>query len=407
LVVDFGAGDGRFSENGKYKNYVGYEIDVARCRQSALPENAVLINQCAFEQQICQADICIGNPPYVRNQDLPSGWRQLASIELERRSGVKLSGLANAWQYFFLLSLLSTKETGLVALVIPYEWVSRPSARALREFILGHGWDVSVFRLSDDTFHRVLTTSSITIIDKKKKTGGWRYFEQNDAGKYIELLSPSGCAGGVLGYAPRTIVNASVVRAKRGLSPGTQEVLTLTEGERVRHGLKVNVDVVPCVTSLKNCPEEKEVLTENLFKEMYRDFGSKCWLIRTDKEPSSRLAQYLEGVDSRSYQTATCLFRECWWKFSMPSPPSLLVATGFRGARPKVLVNEIGARAVGGVCGVYGLDDGAVKALASRLRDVDFSGKIVAHSNGLKKLEINQLNTVLAQICSPKGHQKC
>src|SRR5947199_194444 len=37
LVVDFGAGDGRFAHGGKYSSYVGYEIDGARCRGVALP----------------------------------------------------------------------------------------------------------------------------------------------------------------------------------------------------------------------------------------------------------------------------------------------------------------------------------------------------------------------------------
>ena len=83
-VVDFGAGDGRFARHGSYEVYVGYEIDADRCAGTVLPTNAALLNRCAFSDEITDAALCIGNPPFVRNQDLPFGWRQHASQVLER-----------------------------------------------------------------------------------------------------------------------------------------------------------------------------------------------------------------------------------------------------------------------------------------------------------------------------------
>lgn len=112
-VVDFGAGDARFARQGKYSMYLGYEIDPRRCNSVVLPFNAALRNRCAFSEDIDDADVCIGNPPFVRNQDLPDGWRQTASEVLLRRTGVSLSGLSNAWQYFFLLALTSLHDRGL------------------------------------------------------------------------------------------------------------------------------------------------------------------------------------------------------------------------------------------------------------------------------------------------------
>jgi hypothetical protein len=135
MVVDFGAGDGRFASGGKYQSYLGFEIDQARCGRGPLSDRVMLLNQCAFSRVIYDADLCIGNPPYVRNQDLPRGWSRLVAGALAKRTGVAISGLANAWQYFFLLALASTKIDGLVSLLIPYEWVSRPSAKAIRDYI--------------------------------------------------------------------------------------------------------------------------------------------------------------------------------------------------------------------------------------------------------------------------------
>jgi hypothetical protein len=48
----------------------------------------------------------------------------------------KLNELCNLYIYFMCLALIKTKKDGIVALVIPYEWVSRPSANALREYDL-------------------------------------------------------------------------------------------------------------------------------------------------------------------------------------------------------------------------------------------------------------------------------
>ena len=106
-VLDLGAGDARFAFGGRYSEYVGYEIDADRCTGVRLPVNAKLLNRCAFSDDVDDADVCIGNPPFVRNQDLPAGWREQASKGLQRRLGINVSGLANAWQYFFLQALAS------------------------------------------------------------------------------------------------------------------------------------------------------------------------------------------------------------------------------------------------------------------------------------------------------------
>jgi hypothetical protein len=397
-VVDFGAGDGRFAKYGFFSEYLGYEIDPARIMGSVLPKNASLFNRCAFSDEISDADLCIGNPPFVRNQDLPEGWRQRVSDVLRRRTGVAISGLANAWQYFFLLSLASLKDDGLCALVIPYEWVSRPSVRSLREYIRENNWNVSVYRLVDTTFSSVLTTSSITIVDKATREGRWCYYEETASREYRPLPSPCDSDQGVLGYMKRSEIGKSTPYAMRGLSPGTQKVLTLSEGERVRNGLAIGRDVVSCVTTLRFLPSNVKVLNSDTFDNYYRSTGEKCWLVRTDTPPSRDLLAYFNSVPESFYQTSTCLNRDVWWKFSMPNSPQLLMATGFKGAFPKYVRNEISACAVGGVCGVYNINDTFLDDFVAALDETDIGDKIVAHANGLRKVEINQLNKVLNDI---------
>jgi predicted RNA methylase len=397
-VVDFGAGDGRFGSLGQYDSYVGYEIDLSRCSRHRLPPKATIIHHCAFADVIENADLTIGNPPFVRNQDLPAGWRQRVAEQLEARSGVALSGLANAWQYFFLLSLVSLGPDGLCAIVIPYEWVSRPSAAGVRDFIRKRGWDVDVYRVADATFGGVLTTSSITIVDKRDARGRWRFFHENGDGRFTQLQSESGSPDGHLPYVSARTAAPDEARAMRGLSPGSQEIFTLTEAERARFGLLVGEDVVRCVTSLRQVPEGSRELDGSSFDRLFRSAGQKCWLLRVDEPPSPRLSAYLDSIPEMQYATSTCLERPIWWKFNMPDAPNLLVATSFKGSGPKVCVNTVGARAIGGVAGIFNINSDLRDRFLTLLAGLDIRDRIVAHANGLRKIEINQLNALLAHI---------
>ena len=397
-VVDFGAGDGRFAWTGHFSSYVGYEIDRSRWIPSELPLNGKLVNKCAFSERLDDADLCIGNPPYVRNQDLPQGWRQRAAEILKDRTGIRLSGLANAWQYFFLLSLVSTKPEGLVALVIPYEWVSRPSAAAIRDYIRKRKWNVTVHRLLDEAFPRVLTTSSITVIEKAHTDGKWEYLEQISGEHFRRLPSVTAGRAGLLAYATAKRSKKANAFAKRGLSPGTQEVLTFTERERARLGLRIGRDVVRCVTTLRHIPASVHELDQRTFERYYCKAGKKCWLMDTSRKPSGRLLDYLSAVPPAAYQTSTCLARNEWWRFTMPDIPDLLVSSGFVKDHTKSVVNSVGACAVGSVCGIYCVAKRKRRSLAKAFRRAKLGSRIVAHSNGLRKLEINQMNTLIEKL---------
>ena len=79
----------------------------------------------------------------------------------------------------------------------------------------------------------------------------------------------------------------------------------------------------------------------------------------------------------------------------MPQTPTVIVASGFRGQRPKAVLNILGVRAVGGVSGVYRLSNAEARRLVRYIRSSDLSLRVVAHSTGFRKLEIGQLNTLV------------
>ena len=402
-VVDLGAGDGRFAQHGNYCSYIGYEIDSERCSEAQLPKNARVVNQCAFSELIADADVCVGNPPFVRYQDIPDSWREHVHTVVKQQTGVHVSGLANAWQYFFLHGLAILKADGLAAIVVPFEWVSRPAAKALREYIREQKWGVYVYRLRGAGFARVLTTASITVVDKASRNGKWEFHDERPGGRDLPMVSPTGSSEAVLAYLRPTDFSEEGARAKRGLSPGSQKALTLTEEQRQDHQLSVTQDVAPCVTSLRHLSATVKELDEDNFRKYYVEDGRRCWLIRTDGEPSTALNAYLSTVPESERRTKTCLARPQWWRFKMPDVPSMLFAQGFRGMFPKVARNTVGARAVGGVCGIYNVSEAQKKELTSNLGCMDLRDHVVSYSSGFYKVEINQINMLLSKLKSEGG----
>jgi hypothetical protein len=392
-VFDPGAGDGRFAVDGPYREYVGYEIDRERDPRTDLPKNARIIADCAFRAEQ-DFDICIGNPPYVRHHDIEPLWRDTIVDIIETKSRRPVNRLANAFSYFLWQGLFATKADGLVAMIVPYEWVSRPSTKALRDYIEENGWSVDVYRFADTIFPRVMTTASITIIDKSATSGDWNYYSIDRNFEYEKLASPSGSQHSVLEYSK----SRSDMYAKRGLSPGSQKVFLLTEGDRIHHGLEIGRDVFPAVSTLRYVPKTLTVLNRSSFNTYFVDMGRRCWLIASTTEPSAQLAGYLESVDPSARDTRTCRERETWWVYGDEPVPNALFSAGFLGHGPQFIENHVGAIAVGGVCGIYLGKNQRLRDILASLREVDFASRVVHHSKTLKKVEIGQMNAVLNDL---------
>lgn len=404
-VLDLGAGDGRFSKSELYDMYVGYEVDATRIPSLPLSPTVDIINNDAFSSDENDFDLCIGNPPYIRANRLDPDWREPAARKLEKSTGITFMRNANLFVYFLTLALLRTKDDGLVLQLVPYEWVSRPSAKPLRDYILQKGWHVSVYRFSEDVFDNVLTTASITVIDKSKTDRKWRYYQlSKNFDAIVEVLQPSGSKHKVLEYSERH----ESAHALRGLSPGSQNIFTLNEHDRLFYGLAIGQDVSPCVTSLKHIPLELTNLTNEVFKQYYIDTGQKCWLIRSDKEGiSANLQAYIDSVGKESWSKfTTCTNRENWWKYRIHPIAPILVASGFCKFGPKIVKNTAHAVAVGSVYSVLAENLEYIQVLVEKLREKNFEAQVVGHSNNLKKIEIRQLNSVISTIIENHERQK-
>jgi hypothetical protein len=397
-VIDLGAGDARFSGAVQaYDSYIGLEIDKTKVQGLALPKHARIKITDALKWSGKDFDLCIGNPPYIRHHKLDPKWRAAVLAQIEKESGVSLKRTANLFVMFLMQALLRTQENGLVLQVVPYEWVTRPSAKELREFINKNKWNVTVLRFNTDIFPQVLTTASITIIDKSTRNGIWSFGEIGSDGTVSMRAHSSGSNKAVLTYEERQ----GDLYGLRGLSPGGQEFFVLTESERLHYSLKKRIDVTPCVTSLREFPVDESELNVANFQKYYVEAGKRCWLIRSDKDViSSQLRLYLDSVGDKWKKYSTCTNREIWSRYRPHPVPALLLSSGFVGKGPKVIINTVKAIAAGAVYGIISLGARRPESIAEKLRKIDFQQQVVSHANNLKKLEVGQLNSVLTELNS-------
>ena len=395
--LDLGAGDGRFAAPfANYKQYVGYEIDPRKYADVILPRGARIKGQDALLANPRNFDLCIGNPPYIRHHDLTPRWHQGVLDKLGAEADIEIKQTANAFVLFLLQAMLRTSSTGLVVQLIPFEWVTRPSALEIRDYISAQRWNVSVYRFNATVFPTVLTTASLTVIDKSTRDGRWAFGEIVGKRKIRATKHPSGTKKQVLDYAPRS----TSLYAQRGLSPGGQDIFVFTDEERKRLRLKKRRDVLPCVVSLRHFPAASVELTDRTFQKFFIDAGRQCWLLRSfTTRPSARVRAYIRSVGQSWKKYSTCTARTPWWRYKPHPVPTILIASGFIGRRPKVVTNTAGAVAVGAVYGVVsGHPKRASQQIVSRLATYDFNNRVVSHSNNLRKIEVRQLNSVLDKI---------
>jgi hypothetical protein len=387
-----GAGDGRFALGGYYKQYDGVEIDTRHRPISNIPSNARILHKCVFKHTFANYGACIGNPPYVRHHEIEKDWRSSIIQRIKTKLNISLNEQCNLFVYFMCLGIIKTLPDGIIALIVPYEWASRPSARPLQEYLKKQKWGVHIYKFREEIFDGVLTTASITVIDKKEKTDRWRYYEIDGKFNIKNKRGLSEASAIVLPYEKR-----GNIWALRGLSPGTQKVFTLTEGERIHFGLQFE-DVEPCVTSLREIPKSCERFNKETFKKYFIDRGQRCWLIKSYlpwDQMSNTLQSYIQNVPEVQRNTSTCNNRLQWYRYPTHPTPSIIYGSGFTSYGPKFLVNIIGAKAIGSVHGIHSIGKLRKYDLLKFLSGINFEKDIVAHSGSLKKIEVKQMNGIL------------
>lgn len=81
-------------------------------------------------------DAVIGNPPFIRYQNFPEEYRNIA-VSLMKQAGLHPTKLMNSWLPFLIASSFLLKERGRLAMVIPAELFQVNYAAETRQFLSG------------------------------------------------------------------------------------------------------------------------------------------------------------------------------------------------------------------------------------------------------------------------------
>lgn len=133
-ILEPSCGDGAFSNN--IRNCVAIEYDERICPKYAL-------NMDFFDYSLTnQFDTIIGNPPYVRYQDIePSTKLKIDKSLFDERT--------NLYLFFIYKCILHLKDRGELIFIVPRDFLKNTSAIKLNEFMFENGTITDFLELGD------------------------------------------------------------------------------------------------------------------------------------------------------------------------------------------------------------------------------------------------------------------
>lgn len=126
-------------------------------------------------------DAVIGNPPFIRYQSWDEDQRDLA-FRIMKAVDIKVNHLTNAWMPFLVVSSLSLKPNGRLAMVIPAELLQVKYAAQLRLFLSAFYNSISIISFKKLVFPLIQQEVVLLLAEKRTKNGhGINLLELNDA----------------------------------------------------------------------------------------------------------------------------------------------------------------------------------------------------------------------------------
>ena len=320
-------------------------------------------------------DTVVGNPPYIRYQDF-SGESRARSRQAALRGGVALSGLASSWAAFTIHSALFLRPGGRLALVLPAELLSVNYAAPVRRFLFERFRNIELVLFDEQVFPEAEADVVLLLADGylEGPTDHATFRQAKNAAALISLgigqsWKPADPAGKWTSSSVDPIALQPLQRAlKRGeftcleawgdttlgivtgnnkyftLSPKRAKELGLTRKELLRLS-------PPGSAHLRGLS-----LTEDMLADLGRD-GSSTYLFYPSDPPSARAAAYIANGHQTGVDTAyKCRVRKTWYRVPLVAVADLLL-TCMNADTPRLTTNEVGARHLNSVHGVFLADE--------------------------------------------------
>jgi adenine-specific DNA-methyltransferase len=146
-ILEPSAGDGAFAKKLNNNSLTSIEFD----EKLANTNNFINIDFFDFDVNK-KFDTIIGNPPYVRYQDINTSTKKLLQTSIFNKNNIDYSifdNRSNLFLFFIYKSILHLKENGELIFITPRDFLKATSAIKLNEFIYQQGTITDIVELGD------------------------------------------------------------------------------------------------------------------------------------------------------------------------------------------------------------------------------------------------------------------
>lgn len=311
-------------------------------------------------QALPRFDAVIGNPPYVRYQQLSAAVRDKAA-QRARAQGVALSRRASLWAAFVVHSVAMLKPGGRLAMVLPAELLHAAYAEPLRNFLQRHFGRLKLLRLRQRLFPALDQEVVLLLAEGHGGSGALELLELDTLAALSSLYARDNYA---LAVPPATTADGRVLDAATALY---QELAASGQAVRLSELAAVGIGYIsganrffhlsPARAAQHGLPDE--VLRPAVFRSAalagvrltwddwhaasQRNAAGYLLCVPPRLAQAGSVQRYLAaGVAQGVAQGYKCRRRTPWYRIPGTTPPDALL-TAMSAERPQLAANTMGA----------------------------------------------------------------
>jgi adenine-specific DNA-methyltransferase len=326
----------------------------------------------------------MSNPPFTRHHSIPAR-RKRALAELASKFEVPLQ-LTTGYYGYFMAFAWAAGWSKRDVLLLPTNWLEARYGKALRQMLLGRGYEISIVENGHHTpvFDHALTTTcllttwpraegvaatSVSVLNGPKGRGDAK--RQLAADLRLKLVNSRNN-----GPKERRVLG-DVFKVRRGTATGDNAyfVLSLSQARKLGIGRK---ELVRVLHKLRPRPQSKDT--------------AYLWS-PADSPSEASLRRIKEGEELGVNKRYLCTHRKPWWRVERHGPPAYFLSYMGRG-KPRIVGNRGGLINLNNTHGLYLKDDipaGTVKKaiewLGSKEGAAALTGQARHYFGGMWKLE--------------------
>jgi adenine-specific DNA-methyltransferase len=325
------------SEFNEVESALGYEIDQnyasgARKLWAGTGLNIIVRDFTrATPDDASKANLVICNPPYVRHHHLTSSQKRYLQKQVEKETGIRLSGLSGFYCYYILLTGKWMEKDALAGWLIPSEFMDVNYGRGLKKYLTERVTLLRIHRFDpEDVQFSDAYVSSVVLFFRNTPPRNDNAVEITYSGSLSNprrtRLVHLNQLRNTVKWAPLFLENrlsspsgettlGSIFRIKRGLATGSNEFFILNEEQAKDIGIpaKFLKPILPMPRQLKE--DKIEADSEGNPTITPRLFLISCDLTENEVKSSyPSLWRYLQrGIEQKINQRYLCKHRTPWY----------------------------------------------------------------------------------------------